>query len=237
MKKKRHIAFWIIFPIVFILISALLAFYIDLANGPLACFIVEIILLASLAAIRILFLNKKFWMKLLIWVGFFALTFANLMFDKPVVQRFRAVGNNPEVSEVLDLTSGKIQGYLNDDKDVQIYAGIRYATAERWKLPKEYTWEGTIQGDYFGPKSMQPASTPIMNSLVDIYAAKGWHPNYNMMPEQDRAEDALYLNIWKPNTTETNLPIMVYIHGGSLTNGTGAYYKYNGEPLAKLGVL
>ena len=30
------------------------------------------------------------------------------------------------------------------------------------------------------------------------------------------SEDALYLNIWKPAGAQADLPVLVYIHGGSL---------------------
>ena len=51
------------------------------------------------------------------------------------------------------------------------------------------------------------------------------------------SEDCLYLNIWRPNTAEENLPILVYIHGGSLTGGSSAFEDYNGETYAKNGVI
>ena len=50
-----------------------------------------------------------------------------------------------------------------------------------------------------------------------------------MTPIQERSEDSLYLNIWRPNNNQNNLPILVYIHGGSLTSGTSAFEDYNGE--------
>ena len=40
MNNKKHIFFWIAFPIGWTLITLLLIFYYDLANGPLALFII-----------------------------------------------------------------------------------------------------------------------------------------------------------------------------------------------------
>ena len=238
MKKSKHIAFFIAFPIAFILITLIIIFIMDLTNGPLWCFILEMIALAIFAGINIWFLNKKIWMRLLTWVGLIAVTVVIFAFDKPSTERKSAAFYaNPTLSEVLELSGGKVQGVLNKDQDVQIYAGIPYAKAERWKLPQENTWEGTIDGSYFGPKSMQPTSNAITNTLVDMYSEKGWHPDYNMYPNEPRSEDGLYLNIWRPNNSETNLPIMVYIHGGSLTTGASSYDDYNGESLAKLGIV
>ena len=58
-----------------------------------------------------------------------------------------------------------------------------------------------------------------------------------MNPRQDMSEDCLYLNIWRPHTEETNLPILFYIHGGSLTSGTTGFDDYNGEEMARHGVI
>ena len=239
-KVKRHIAFWIIFPIVYTIVAALLIFLFDLTNGPLIWFIVEIALLVALVIFRVLVINRRFWVRLCVWAGFFALTFTVLMLSKPSTEvKSAAYYKNPQViTETLKLKDNmEVEGIYNKDRDVEIYAGIKYATAERWKLPQEYTWEGKVSGASFGARMMQPKSNPIMDSLVNIYAEKGWHPNYKMVPEQNKSEDALYLNIWKPVTEETNLPILVFIHGGSLTNGSSAFEDYNGESIAKKGVI
>ena len=184
-------------------------------------------------------INERFLSRLLIWVSFFALTAMVISFNKPeVVRKSAAYFDNPEkIEEVLNLNGGKVQGIYNEDKTVKIYAGIPYAKAERWKEPTSTSWSNTIDGSYFGPKSMQTNSNPVMDSLVSVYSEKGWHPNYKMTPVQERSEDSLYLNIWRPNNNQNNLPILVYIHGGSLTSGTSAFEDYNGEEIAKLGVI
>jgi para-nitrobenzyl esterase len=98
-------------------------------------------------------------------------------------------------------------------------------------------WEGVLDCTNFAPISMQKESNAITNTLVDIYAEKSWHPDYNSYPTQYMSEDSLYLNIWRPNTEEENLPILVYIHGGSLTGGNSNSSDYNGEAMAKKGVI
>lgn len=57
--KKRHIAFWIAFPISFVLVGAILIFLFDLTNGPLVLFILMLLSLVALAASSIILLNKK----------------------------------------------------------------------------------------------------------------------------------------------------------------------------------
>lgn len=238
-KKKKHIAFWILFPIGWILLFLLLTFYFDLANGPIIWMVLEGIFLGALLVLSIRFINQKMWVRLVIWAGFIALTIGVISFNKTTVTRKSAAyhDNITLVETPLTLNQGKVKGFYNEDKTVEVYAGIKYAEAERWKEPHEYTWEGELDGTYFGPRSMQPGSNPIVDSLVEIYSEKGWHPNFNMKPLQEMSEDSLYLNIWKPHTTETNLPILVYIHGGSLTSGTSSFEDYNGESMAKTGVI
>ncbi len=238
-QKKKHLVFWIIFPIGITIITALLVFYFDLANGPWWFMLIEGIVLATFITIRILFRDKKFWVRLLTWVGFVGLTVAVLFTNKPTIERKSIIYHSGKIekTEVLQLNQGKVQGYYNKDKSVEMYGGIPYAQAERWKEPKEYTWDNVIDGKYFGPRSMQKDNPAILNSLIDIYAAKGWHPDYKMQPLQNVSENSLYLNIWKPNTTDTNLPILVYIHGGSLTTGSSSSDDINGETFAKHGVI
>ncbi len=214
-------------------------FLFDLSNGPIIWFILELLLLVALFVLRVIFRDKKFWVRAATWGGFSVLVISCLVFCKPsVVSKKAYYYDNPQlVEEPLTLNEGKVQGVYNEDKSVKIYAGIQYAEAERWKEPQAHTWEGIHDGTHFGPKSMQPSSNAYVDSVLDIYSEKGWHPNLKMKPQQDRDEQGLYLNIWIPNISETNLPILVFIHGGSLTNGSGASNDYNGEAMAKLGVI
>ncbi len=46
------------------------------------------------------------------------------------------------------------------------------------------------------------------------------------------SEDCLYLNIWRPRTPETGLPVYFWIHGGGNTLGTACTEDYNGANLA-----
>ena len=237
--NKKHLVFWILFPLGWLLITAILIFLYDLMNGPLPFFIIQLVVLIAFLVVRILFINKKFLYRILTWAAFLSITIGLISFGQPYEQRKSAAYyKNPElINEPLELNEGKVKGFYNVDKKVKVYAGIPYAKAERWKEAKPYTWDDIRDGTYFGPKSMQPKENPITDTLVTIYSEKGWHPNYNMRLMQERNEDGLYLNIWRPNTNETNLPILVYIHGGSLTSGSGGFDDYNGESMAKLGII
>ena len=241
--KKKHIAFYIAFPIGITLLFAFILFYFDLANGPLALFILALVNLVALVIVSLIFLNKRIWVRLLPWAGFVMVFTILVSLAKPAVQeKSPAYYANPvEISETLKLNNGEVKGIYNEDKSVEIYAGIPYAEAPigdlRWKEPVPVKdWEGVKDCTKFAPRAMQVDTNPVVGSLVDIYAEKGWHPDYLMHPLQNMSEDCLYLNIWKP-ANASNAPILIYVHGGSLQTGSSAYEVCNGETLAKNGVI
>lgn len=240
--KNKHLVFWIIFPIIYLLISALVIFYMDLANGPVIMFILSIVLLLGLLVVRILLLNKRFIYRLLTWMIFIGLMALLILFDKPIVrEKSIAFYNNPTSTNVIETNNGKIEGLYNEDKSVMMFGGIPYAKAPvgelRWKEPQDVeNWTDVKKCYNFAPRAMQVDNNPVVSSLVEIYAQKSWHPNYSTSYVQNMSEDCLYLNVWKPAEGD-NLPILIYIHGGSLTSGSSAFDDYNGEEMAKSGVI
>jgi para-nitrobenzyl esterase len=58
------------------------------------------------------------------------------------------------------------------------------------------------------------------------------------MVQDSISEDCLFLNIWTPaKSASDNLAVLVYIHGGGLTEGSGSVDVYDGEELAKKGII
>ncbi len=52
------------------------------------------------------------------------------------------------------------------------------------------------------------------------------------------SEDCLYLNVWVPQwPPQSSLPVMVWLHGGSNTMGSGSQPTYDGSSLAAHGVI
>ena len=239
---KKHLVFWIVFPIVYLLISAFVIFYMDLANGPVIMSVLAIILLLGFFALRVYLINKKFIYRLLTWMVFIGLMVLIMLFDKPVVKdKSIAFYNNPTSTNVIETNNGKIEGLYNEDKSVMMFGGIPYAKAPvgelRWKEPQDVeNWTDVKKCHNFAPRAMQVDTNPVISSLVEIYAQKSWHPNYATSYRQNMSEDCLYLNVWKPAEGD-NLPILIYIHGGSLTGGSSAFDDYNGEEMAKSGVI
>ena len=52
---------------------------------------------------------------------------------------------------------------------------------------------------------------------------------------QAQSEDCLFLNIWTPGLDDAARPVMVWIHGGGLTIGSGSETYYDGSNLAARG--
>ena len=181
--------------------------------------------------------------KFLLWVVLFA-AFAGILFMTwPPVKPVPAVSySHPQVTDVVHLDQGDLTGVLTKDGAVEVYAGIPYAAPPvgdlRWREPqKAEPWEGILAADHFAPMSMQTVNQPIYDSLAQII---GYHDYRISLTDNYRApvsEDSLYVNIWKPAGPKKDLPVLVYIHGGSLQTGQPWYADYSGEGLARRDVI
>ena len=243
MQKKRHIAFWTLFPIGILLLTAILLFYVDMANGPAYILAIVITALVGLVVSSILLLNKRIGFRFIPWGAFLLVMGTVLPMAKPTIAPKSAAyyANPTPIETALTLDSGKIRGIYNEDKDVMIYAGIPYAEAPigelRWKEPVPVKpWNGVKDCSYFAPRAIQDDGYSVMNGLIDLYSEKAWHPDFRGQVLQNMSEDCLYLNVWAPKNA-VNAPVLVYIHGGSLNSGSSGDDDINGEALAKKGVV
>ena len=240
MEKKKIVAL-IVFLVLFDITALLMLFYLDLANGPKYLAFLEIALLVVAAFYRIMMMKKRFLLRVIASVVIIVGNIFIISAAHPSVETFYPV-KEIKKTEVMHLAKGDIVGTYNDDETVRIYTKVPYAAPPvgelRFKEPQDVeAWNGVLDCTNFGPRAMQQDRAAVIDSAIDLYAIGSWRPNYNMNPLQEMSEDCLYLNIWRPNTNETNLPILVYIHGGSLTGGSSAFSDYNGETYAKNGVI
>lgn len=124
-------------------------------------------------------------------------------------------------------TEGPVQGTI--DNDLVIFKGIPYAAAPvdglRWRAP-------------------QPAAKRQQLLVADSYGDRCiQRPQNNSFPQQPEAftqpenEDCLYLNIFRPKSTDAKLPVMVWLPGGGLVGGSGSRPVNHGGNLAEQGVL
>ena len=178
--------------------------------------------------------------------GFLLLTVLlalNLSLSQGPVKRRPAVeGENPAVTDVVTVAQGQLTGVYTQDGAVEVYTGIPYAAPPvgelRWREPQDPApWEGVLAADHFAPMSMQVVNSNLYSSLAQII---GYHDYEISLKDNFRdavSEDSLYLNIWKPSGQTEKLPVLVYIHGGSLTTGQSYYGDHSGEILARDGIL
>ncbi len=61
-----------------------------------------------------------------------------------------------------------------------------------------------------------------------------WTEEY--MHQGEYSEDCLYLNVWTPASAGKH-PVLVWIYGGGFTGGSTAVPLYDGEALARKGVV
>ncbi|MEE1261821.1 carboxylesterase family protein [Ruminococcus sp.] len=235
----------IIFVIFSAFIFAFMLVVLELNKNILLGFILAAVFTAGFYFLHHLIVKRKnkWYLKIGAWVGWLAVLAGVLFITWPPVQAVPAVSvKNPETTEIISLSNGDLQGVYNEDKSVEVFTGIPYAKPPvgelRWKEPQDPdNWDGVLVADHFAPMSMQPQNLPIYNSLAQIIA----YHDYQITPDDNYvepvSEDSLYLNIWKPAGDVSNLPVMVYIHGGSLRTGQPWYKDYNGESLAKEGVI
>ncbi len=119
-----------------------------------------------------------------------------------------------KAAPVARTTAGQIRGANNFG--IATFKGIRYGadTAHRRFMPplKPKRWSGIRNALAYGPSCPQ---------------ARG---------EISTSEDCLFLNVWTPALRDGGKrAVMVYIHGGAYSNGSGSANIYDGVNLCKRG--
>lgn len=130
----------------------------------------------------------------------------------------------------INTVCGKIKGLSFDFHNE--FRGIRYATADRWKYPKQVTsWQGVYDATEFGACSFQRRGFE-----EDAVCNPFYHKEFRRGMTFQYSEDCLFLNIWAPKDAE-NCPVLVFIHGGSFTGGSADEGHICGAEYAKNGVI
>ena len=122
--------------------------------------------------------------------------------------------------------AGKVRGSV--ENGINVFKGVRYGAdtaTTRFQAPKPpEPWSEVRDALDFGAQAPQPAGGEA-GGLFRSWA--------NRKPD---SEDCLFLNVWTPGVADKKKrPVMVWLHGGGFTTGSGASNGYDGVRLAKRG--
>jgi para-nitrobenzyl esterase len=133
------------------------------------------------------------------------------------------------IQEPIKVEGGAISGTPGWGWGVREYLGIPFAAPPvgslRWKPPQPVaSWQGVRAADRFSPACMQRQ-----------YPANSGSWNRGLIRT---SEDCLYLNVWTPAASAgEKLPVLIWIYGGGGVNGSTAEPLYDGNAIAKKGVV
>lgn len=131
---------------------------------------------------------------------------------------------NDSIVLQVKIKDGVLEGI--NASGIKIFMGVPFAQPPvgnlRWREPQPLKpWGGIRKADHFGPRAMQ---LPLFSDMK--FRSDGV------------SEDCLYLNIWTPAKKEDDkLPVLVYFYGGGLVAGDGSEYRYDGESMARRGIV
>ena len=127
----------------------------------------------------------------------------------------------------MDTAQGRLRGVWRGD--LWSFSGVPYARAPvgplRWRppLPPE-PWDTIRDASTFGAIAPQSAAVPGITSPSDPDAS------------EPQSEDCLFLNVWTPDLDpEGRRPVLVFVHGGGFTSGSGSVFLYRGGNLVRNG--
>jgi para-nitrobenzyl esterase len=124
-----------------------------------------------------------------------------------------------QARDEVRIDTGVLKGVVAGD--TISFKGIPFAAPPvgnlRWRAPQPaIPWQGARIADRFGAICMQTIEGGVPAP----------------------SEDCLTVNAWTPaNPTSARLPVIVWIHGGSFSGGSGAAPIYDGSALARRGIV
>jgi para-nitrobenzyl esterase len=138
----------------------------------------------------------------------------------PAIVSLVAASAAAAIEDPVRLDTGLIAGTAGSTPDVRVFKGVPFAAPPvgplRWRPPQPVqSWSGVREASTFGPRCMQGQGSA-----------------------RDVSEDCLYLNVWTAAASASERrPVIVWSYGGSLRSGAGSQPAYDGEALARKGVV
>jgi para-nitrobenzyl esterase len=127
----------------------------------------------------------------------------------------------------VNTENGVLESTAPPKDGVRSFKGIPFGAPPvgdlRWREPQPVkNWKGVRNADKFGAACMQR-----LGPTADYW-----------LRSDGMSEDCLYLNVWTPaKSAADKLPVLVYIFGGGFQNGDGSEPRYDGESMARHGIV
>ena len=141
----------------------------------------------------------------------------------------RAQSTKKSVSDLakdqVQVASGRLAG-TTLPSGIHLFRGVPYAAppvgARRWQAPQPVQlWKDVRPATQFGPRAMQ----------LPLFGDMNFRSN-------GVSEDCLYLNVWTgAKAAQEKRPVLVYFYGGGFVAGDGSEPRYDGESLARQGIV
>jgi para-nitrobenzyl esterase len=125
-------------------------------------------------------------------------------------------------TQIVKSSNGPIRGCV-DNRGLYVFKGVRYGAAPvgdlRFKPPrKPAPWTEVADAFQYGARAIQASGGP---------SAQAGTPGMS--------EDCLFLNVWTPGIDHKKRPVMVWLHGGGFSSGSGGDAITEGGNLARKG--
>jgi para-nitrobenzyl esterase len=123
------------------------------------------------------------------------------------------------------VANGRLAGSMLPS-GIHAFKGVPYAAPPvgslRWREPQPAAkWTSVRPATQFGPRAMQ----------LPLFGDMNFRSN-------GVSEDCLYLNVWTgAKSAKEKRPVLVYFYGGGFVAGDGSEPRYDGEALARQGIV
>lgn len=133
---------------------------------------------------------------------------------------------NAQPTAEVKTSAGTLRGVMQSG--VNAFFGVPYGEPAVGKLrfaapAPVKPWSGTRDAVRIGNRSPQDVAAGL-GVLPEVFALDRAEP---------MGEDCLSFNVWTPALGKGNRPVMVWLHGGGFTSGSGGWLLYDGARLAR----